>query len=86
MTTTNPGKDTSASYDKFIQEITIKAPASRIFEAVTSPKELVEWWGVEGKFQVTKMESDLRPGGKWRMHLVDGAESELYGRGRVSGN
>ncbi len=73
MTTTNPGKDTSAGYDKFIQEIMIKAPASRIFEAVTSPKELVEWWGVEGKFHVTKMESDLRPGGKWRMYLVDGA-------------
>jgi uncharacterized protein YndB with AHSA1/START domain len=62
-------------YDRLIQEITIKAPAGRIFDAVTSPKELVEWWGVAGKFQVTKMESDLRPGGKWRMHLTSGSKT-----------
>jgi uncharacterized protein YndB with AHSA1/START domain len=84
MSVTNANKDSGANYDKFIQEITIKAPASRIFEAVTSPKELVEWWGVEGKFQVTKMESDLRPGGKWRMHLTggDGAKYTVAGEYR----
>lgn len=70
------GKDTNMSYDRLIQEITIKAPAARIFDAVTSPKELVEWWGVAGKFQVTKMESDLRPGGKWRMYLTTGNGTE----------
>jgi uncharacterized protein YndB with AHSA1/START domain len=66
-------KDRNMSHERLIQEITIKAPASRIFDAVTSPMELVEWWGVAGKFQVTEMESDLRPGGKWRMHLVSGS-------------
>jgi uncharacterized protein YndB with AHSA1/START domain len=51
---------------------------------VTSPKELVEWWGVAGKFQVTKMESDLRPGGKWRMYLTagDGTETTVAGEYR----
>ena len=50
-----------------IQEITIKAPAKRIFEALTSPEQRKEWWGCEGRFQTTHVESDLRVGGKWRM-------------------
>jgi len=50
-----------------IQEITIKAPAKRIFEALTSPEQRKEWWGVEGRFQATHVESDLRVGGKWSM-------------------
>ena len=69
MSALNPG----TSRERLIQEIQIKAPASRIFGAITSPRELVEWWGVAGKFQVTEMESDLRPGGRWRMHLVSGS-------------
>jgi uncharacterized protein YndB with AHSA1/START domain len=53
--------------DTIVQEITIKAPAERIFEALTNPDERVKWWGSEGRFQTTHMESDLRPGGKWAM-------------------
>lgn len=48
-----------------VQEITITAPADRIFEALTNPEQLVKWWGVEGRFQATHMESDLRPSGRW---------------------
>lgn len=50
-----------------VQEITIKAPADRIFEALTNPDERMKWWGSEGRFQVTQFDSDLRPGGKWTM-------------------
>ena len=50
-----------------IQEITITAPAERIFEALTNPEQRKEWWGSEGRFQTTHVESDLRVGGKWRM-------------------
>ena len=57
---------TSAS-DTIIQEITIKAPAQRIFDALTNPSQRTKWWGAEGRFQTTHMESDLRPGGKWMM-------------------
>jgi uncharacterized protein YndB with AHSA1/START domain len=53
--------------DTIVEEITIKAPAPRIFEALTNPRERVKWWGSEGRFQTTGMESDLRPGGKWMM-------------------
>ena len=55
--------------DTIVKEITIKAPAERIFEALTNPDQRVKWWG-GGPFQTTHMESDLRPSGKWMMRGV----------------
>ena len=52
--------------DTIIQEITIRGATELVFEALTNPDQRMEWWGSEGRFQVTHMESDLRPGGKWR--------------------
>lgn len=57
---------TSAS-STIVQEIAITAPAERVFEALTNPSERIKWWGADGRFQATHMESDLRPGGKWMM-------------------
>src|SRR5579872_5604360 len=67
--------------DTIIEEITIKAPAARIFDALTNPAERMKWWGMEGRFQVKHMESDLRPGGKWLM-TGDGMGGRPF---RVSG-
>src|SRR5262249_26078151 len=53
--------------DPIVKQITIKASAERIFEALTNPDQRVKWWGAEGRFQTTSMESDLRPGGRWVM-------------------
>jgi uncharacterized protein YndB with AHSA1/START domain len=74
---------TSAS-DTIVQEIVIHAPAERIFEALTSPAQRVEWWGAEGRFQATEMESDLRPGGKWTMRGggLDGRPFKITGQYR----
>jgi len=58
---------TMSADDTIVQEITIEAPARRVFEALTDPEQRKEWWGSEGRFQTTLMESDLRVGGKWRM-------------------
>lgn len=57
---------TTANTD-IIQEITIKAPATRVFEALTSPEQRKAWWGTEGRFQTAHVESGLRVGGKWSM-------------------
>src|SRR5260370_8130890 len=51
--------------DTIVKEIKIKAPAERIFEALTNPDQRLKWWGAEGQYRGTHMESDLRPGGKW---------------------
>src|SRR5262245_42248850 len=59
-------KATDASV-AIVKEIVIKAPAERIFKALTDPRQRVKWWGAAGRFQATHMESDLRPGGAWLM-------------------
>jgi uncharacterized protein YndB with AHSA1/START domain len=58
------------SSETIIQETTIKGAAERIFEALTIPGQRVRWWGAEGRFQTTHMESDLRVGGKWTMRGI----------------
>jgi uncharacterized protein YndB with AHSA1/START domain len=56
-----------SSTDTIVQEITIQAPAERVFEALTDPAQRIAWWGAEGRFQAKEMESELRPGGQWAM-------------------
>lgn len=50
-----------------VEELTINAPAARIFAALTDPNQRREWWGATGRIQTTQIESDLRVGGKWKM-------------------
>jgi uncharacterized protein YndB with AHSA1/START domain len=57
----------TSEHDSIVEEITIKASAERIFEALIDPDQRIKWWGSEGRFQTTHMESDPRPGGKWVM-------------------
>ena len=58
---------TTRSVDAIVQEITIKASASRVFEALVDPGQRMKWWGQKGRFETTNVESDLRPGGRWLM-------------------
>lgn len=69
--------------DTIVEEITIEAPAERVFDAFAS--ERVAWWHVEGRFHTTGAESDLRPGGKWTMHGTrpDGSPFTITGEYRV---
>jgi uncharacterized protein YndB with AHSA1/START domain len=59
----------SIADDSIVQEITIRARAERIFHALTDPSELLRWWASEGKFRAIEVETDPRPGGKWRMRV-----------------
>ncbi len=56
--------------DTIVQEIRIRAPADRVFEALANPDLRVQWWTAGGRFQTTRMESDLRPGGRWMMQGI----------------
>lgn len=62
--------NTTAASDTIVQEIAIKGSAERIFDALTDPDQRVKWWGTEGRFKATHMESDLRPGGRWVMQGI----------------
>jgi uncharacterized protein YndB with AHSA1/START domain len=50
-----------------VAEITVKASAERLKEALTNPEQRIKWWGLKGRFETTAMESDLRVGGRWAM-------------------
>jgi uncharacterized protein YndB with AHSA1/START domain len=71
----------TSTIDAIIEEITIKAPAERIFAALTDPMQRVAWWGFKGRFETTHMESDLRAGGRWMMSGtgVGGKPFEVHG-------
>lgn len=56
--------------DTLVEEIAIDASAERVFAALSDPRELVRWWGAEGRFRATHMESDLQPGGRWVMRGI----------------
>jgi uncharacterized protein YndB with AHSA1/START domain len=43
------------------------APMQLVFEAMTKPEHVKQWWGRLGEgYSVPVCEIDLRPGGKWR--------------------
>jgi uncharacterized protein YndB with AHSA1/START domain len=43
------------------------APRHLVFEVMTKPEHIVQWWGCLGQgYSVPECEVDLRPGGKWR--------------------
>lgn len=60
----------STTSDTIVQEVSIRASAERVVEALANPGERVKWWGAEGRFQTKEMESDLRVGGKWIMRGI----------------
>ncbi|MGE0704349.1 MAG: SRPBCC domain-containing protein, partial [Vicinamibacterales bacterium] len=43
------------------------APRALVFEAMTKPEHVKQWWGRLGEgYSVPLCEIDLRPGGRWR--------------------
>lgn len=66
-----------------IEEITIAAPAERVFDALAETEQRRQWWGGE-RFRLTSMENDLRVGGRWAMRFqAYGRESGMEGVYRV---
>jgi len=51
--------------DAVVAEIFIAAPPERVFQAITDPKQMPQWWGQPGMYRVTEWNGDLRPGGRW---------------------
>jgi len=58
---------TAVATQTIVHEVTINATAARVFEALTDPEQRRLWWGRDGRFQTTLVESDLRVGGKFKM-------------------
>lgn len=63
---------------------TFAAPRERVFRAWTTPEEMKQW-KAPGELTTPVAEVDLRPGGKYRIHMraPDGALHRLVGVYRV---
>jgi uncharacterized protein YndB with AHSA1/START domain len=60
------------------------APRELVFEAMTKPEHVKQWWGRLGEgYSVPVCEIDFRPGGKWRfVNRHPNGEAEFYGEYR----
>lgn len=60
---------------ELVQNRTLNAPRTLVWEAWTDPKHLINWWGPRG-FTNTFHEIKIAPGGVWRfiMHGPDGKD------------
>jgi uncharacterized protein YndB with AHSA1/START domain len=47
---------------------TFAAPRQRVFQAWTTPQEMKRWTG-PGEYTTPLAEVDLRPGGRYRIHM-----------------
>jgi uncharacterized protein YndB with AHSA1/START domain len=46
-------------------EVEIEAPPESVFEALTNPAEMAEWWGSADTYRTKNWKVDLRVGGGW---------------------
>ncbi|APR85356.1 Hypothetical protein A7982_10705 [Minicystis rosea] len=57
--------------------VEIAASPERVFQALTSPEEVVRWWGSDETYRTTGWTTDLRVGGKWRAN-GQGSDGEPF--------
>ena len=68
----------SHDQDTIQSEVHIAAPPDRVFQALTDPRQLVQWWGQKGMYHPTGWKGDVRPGGAWRCDGVSDADGSPY--------
>jgi uncharacterized protein YndB with AHSA1/START domain len=68
----------SPDQDTIQSEVHIAAPPERVFQALTDPRQLMQWWGQKGMYHPTDWKGDVRPGGAWRCDGVSDNDGSLY--------
>jgi uncharacterized protein YndB with AHSA1/START domain len=61
--------------------VEIAAPPERVFRALTTPDEIVRWWGSDDAYRTTGFTADLQVGGRWHAEgrRADGKLSLMEG-------
>jgi len=67
----------SPDHNTIVAEIFIAAPPDRVFDALTDPKQMTQWWGQKGLYRLSENKVDLRVGGKWSTSGVDADGKEF---------
>lgn len=57
--------------DAIIGTVHVAAAPERVFDAITDPAQLMEWWGKSDIWRCIDWRSDLRVGGKWQSEWID---------------
>src|SRR5258708_5104689 len=60
-----PTSQISSDNDAVTCQISIAAPRERVFEALTDPKQAIQWWGQNDSYHLRDFKLDARIGGKW---------------------
>jgi uncharacterized protein YndB with AHSA1/START domain len=78
-------KVTTPSETEIAMTRVFDAPPSVVFEAMTKPEHVKQWWGRLGEgYSVPVCEIDLRVGGKWRfVNRHPQGEAAFYGEYRT---
>lgn len=65
--------------------VEIEAPPEEVFEALTDPAQLEEWWGTPDSYRTSDWRIEPRPGGEWsvRTERADGSQAAVHGVYRV---
>jgi uncharacterized protein YndB with AHSA1/START domain len=75
-----PVRKNSSPEDEAVRQIVIirvfDAPRELVWQAMTDPKHVVNWWGPRG-FTTTVETMDVRPGGVWK-HTMHGPDGTNY--------
>jgi uncharacterized protein YndB with AHSA1/START domain len=81
MVNATPGRD--AGPDAIVEEIEIAAPPERVFQAITDPMQLRNWWSKEGFSKMDFWEWKPAKGAKYSARW-DGAKGEVFSlRGEI---
>jgi uncharacterized protein YndB with AHSA1/START domain len=68
--------DDGAGGNEIVISRVFDAPRELVWEAMTNPLHVVNWWGPRG-FTTTIEEMDVRPGGTWK-HVMHGPDGSNY--------
>lgn len=65
--------------------VEIAAPPEEVFEALTDPAQLEEWWGTPESYRTSEWQLGPSPGGEWsvRTTAADGSDASVRGEYRV---
>lgn len=66
--------DRKIADDELLITRSFNAPLALVWRLWEDPDQMRRWWGPEG-FHIRALQSDFRPGGKWRVHMW----SQQYG-------
>lgn len=81
MTTSRARSIADVTSGTILASVEIAAKPERVFRALSTPEELVRWWGSDDLYRTTKWEADIRVHGRWRAEGkgADGQPFEVEG-------